>query len=77
MSMTEQSFCVIYLNFLKTFDRVDWDFIYASLQKFGYESKFVQMIDVPYRNIQSKIKIDGLLFHPFTLMWRYCQGHPL
>ena len=31
----------MYLDFLKTFDRVDWDFIFSSLQKFGYGDNIV------------------------------------
>ena len=39
-------FCIICLDFLKTFDRVDWDFTFSALQMFGYEDKFIQMIKV-------------------------------
>ena len=64
-------------NILKAFGRVDWDFISSDLQKFGYGVKFIRMIKVPYTNIQSKIKINGLLSDPFTLMQEVRQGCPL
>ena len=57
---------VMPLDFLKVFDRTDWDFISSILQKFGYGEKFIHMIKVSYSNIQSKIKINGLLSDPFT-----------
>ena len=52
----------------KAFGRVDWDFISSDLQKFGYGEKFIRMIKVAYTDIQSKIKINGLLSDSFTLM---------
>ena len=52
---------VISLGFLKAFDKVNWDFIFSALHKFGYENKFIHMIQFTYINIQSKIKINGLL----------------
>ena len=61
-------FFIVYLDFLKVFDRVDRKFIFSSLQKFGYGDKLVHMINVKYTSIQSKIKINGLLSDPFTIM---------
>ena len=56
---------------------MDWDFVFSVLQKFGYEAKLICMIKVAYTNIQSKIKINGLLSDPFTLMQGAHQGCPL
>ena len=56
---------------------MDWDFISSDLQEFGYGEKFIRMIKVAYTNIQSKIKINGLLSDPFTLMQGVRQGCPL
>ena len=58
---------VISLDFFKAFDRGDFDFIFLALEKFGYGVKFIHMIKVCYSNIQSKIKINGLLSELFTL----------
>ena len=57
---------VISLDFLKAFDRLDLNFIFLALRQFGYGQKFIQMIKVCYNDIQSKIKINGLLSDPFT-----------
>ena len=56
---------------------MDWDFISSDLQKFGYGVKFIRMIKVAYTDIKSKIKINGLLSDPFTLMQGIRQGCPL
>ena len=52
---------VISSDFLKPFARVDWDFFISSLPKIGYRNKFIHMIQVAYPDIQSKIKINGVL----------------
>ena len=64
----KKQLAVISLDFLKAFDRVDWDFIFSALHKFGYWNKFIHMLQVVYTNIQSKIKINGVVFDPFTLI---------
>ena len=56
---------------------MDCDFISFDLQKFGYGEKLIRIIKVAYINIQSKIKINGLLSDPFTLMQGFHQGCPL
>ena len=53
--------------------RVDWDFNFPALNKFGYGDKFIHMVKNVYNNIQSKIKINGLLPDPFTLTREVCQ----
>ena len=68
---------VISLDFVKAFDRLDWDFIFLALEKFGYGKNFIHIIKVCYNNIQSKIKINGLLSDPFTLMRGVRQVYPL
>ena len=67
----------ISLDFLKAFDRLDLNFIFLVLRQFGYGQKFIQMIKVCYNDIQSKIKINGLLPDPDTIMRGVRQGCPL
>ena len=55
-------------NILKAFGRVDRDFTFSLLQKFGYGDKFICMIKVAYTNMQSKNEINGLFFDIFALM---------
>ena len=56
---------------------MDWDFVFSELQKFGYGEKFISMIKVEYTDIQSKIKINGLLSDSITLTQGVRQGFPL
>ena len=50
-------------DWIKTFHRVDWGFVYSALQKFGCGGKFNYIIKATFTNIQSKI-INGLLSDP-------------
>ena len=69
---------VISLDFLKGFGHLDLNILnFLALEKFGCGEKFIQMIKVCYNNIQSKIKINGLLSDPFTIMRGVHQGCPL
>ena len=43
-------------------------FIFSTLRKFGYGDKFIHMLKAAYTNIESKIKINGLLSDSLTLM---------
>ena len=45
------------------------DFIFSALRKFGYGGKFIHMIKVAYTNIESKIKINGILSDPLIVMF--------
>ena len=54
-----------------------WEIAFSVLKKAGFGEKFIRMIKVAYSNIQSKIKINGLLSDSFTLMQRARQGCPL
>ena len=73
----DKTLSVISLDFLKAFDRLDVDFIFLALAKFGYGQKFIKMIKICYNNIQSKIKINGLLSDPFIITRGVRQGCPL
>ena len=66
---------VISLDFLKGFGHLDLNILnFLALEKFGCGEKFIQMIKVCYNNIQSKIKINGLLSDPFNIMRGVRQG---
>ena len=58
-SSVNDSLTVKFLQILS--HRIDWDFTFSALQTFGYVNKFIHIVDVDYANIQSKIKINGLL----------------
>ena len=70
-------FAAIPLAFLKAFDWVDYDFSFSGISfSFGYRNKLIHVIQIASINIQSKIKINGLLSESFTLIQGFHQGCP-
>ena len=64
-----KQFAIISLDFLKAFDRVDWDLIFSAFVSLvSFENKCIHMIQVAHTNISSKIKINGPLSDLFTLI---------
>ena len=60
LNTLEKLLAVICLEFLRAFDRMDWNFIHMS--------------QVGLTNIQSKIKINGLRSDCFTLIQEISSG---
>ena len=60
------------INWIKTFYRFDWDFVFSVLQKFSYGDKFIHMIKVAFIKVQSKIKITDLISDPIPLVHQGC-----
>ena len=55
--------------------RVEWDFNFSALRKFGYGDKSTHhMVKEVYTNIQSKIKINSLLSDSFTLQEKFTRA---
>ena len=44
---------IISLDQSKAFDRVNWEFLFKTLTKFGYGEKFINIIKTLYNNITS------------------------
>ena len=77
----DKTLAAISSAFIKAFDKVDQDFSFSVIsffsRKFGCRNKFIHMIQVTSINIQSKIKINGLLSESLTLFQGFHQGCPL
>ena len=55
---TWRNWCLIHLANSSLWD---WDFTFSALHLFGYGNKFISIVEGGHTNIQSKIKINGLL----------------
>ena len=62
------------INWIKTFDKFDWDFVFSGLQKFKYGDKFIHIIRVALTKIQSKTEINCLLSNPLLLYTEFDRG---
>ncbi len=68
---------LISLDQEKAFDRVEHLYLWHTLQVFGFNSVFIDMIKTMYCEIESVIKINGSLCTPFKVQRGVRQGCPM
>ena len=61
----------------KAFDRVDRNFLFKTLRKFGYRPKIISLIETIYNNIEAQIKLNGNMSQSFPVEKGVRQGCPL
>ncbi len=65
---------LISLDQEKAFDRVEHQYLWQTLEVFGFSPNFIAMIQVLYRDIESLLKINGGLSAPFKVQRGIRQG---
>ena len=68
---------IIFLDFQKAFDTIEWVFIHETLQKFNFGPQFIHWIKTIYSNPGAKIKNNGWLSDTFTISRGIRQGCPV
>ena len=68
---------ILSLDQEKAFDRVDWDFMYATLRKMGFGVSFLDWVKLFYTGVQSAVNVNGYLSSFFSLSRGVRQGCPL
>ena len=68
---------MIFLDFQKAFDSVEWDFILECLESFNFGPEFVGWVKAFYKNIQSCIINNSTTSGFFILECGVRQGDPL
>ena len=58
---------LIFLDQEKAFDRMDHDFLIKTLKAFGFGDYFINWIKILYRNIESKVKVNGFTTKTFLI----------
>ena len=65
---------LLFLDFEKAFDTVEWNFIQKTLGIFGFGSSFVKWINMCYNNIESCVLNNGWCTDLFELGRGVRQG---
>ena len=68
---------VVALDQAKAFDRVHWGFLFRALARMGFGQRFVQWLQVLYRDAESRVSVNGHLGECFRLGAGVRQGCPL
>ena len=68
---------ILFLDFKKAFDMVEWPFMFKTLRHFGFGPSFIRWVETMYTNIQSSINHNGWISEPFSLHRGVRQGCPL
>ena len=61
----------------KTFFRVDWPFLFATLAKIGLGDNFIRWVKILYTVVRSSVLVNGFTSRPFKPSRRVRQGCPL
>ena len=72
-----KSAAILFVDFEKAFDTVEWNFIVQTLQKFNFGPSFINWITVMYNNIESSVLNLGWKSKFFRLSRGLRQGCPL
>ena len=68
---------MLFIDFQKAFDSVEWEFLFKCLEAFNFGTDFLHWVKVFYKNIQSCILNNGMTSNFFKLERGVRQGDPL
>jgi hypothetical protein len=62
---------------MKAYDRVEWPFLQAIMQKLGFPPRIVGLVMQCVRSVQFSVKVNGNLLEPFNPSRGLRQGDPM
>ena len=68
---------MIFIDFQKAFDSLEWNFLQSCLESFNFGPNFIRWVMTVYNNIQSCVINNGIASNYFTLERGVRQGDPL
>ena len=68
---------LIFIDFLKAFDCLEWNFLFSCLKVFNFGPDFIRWVEIFYKNIQSCVINNGFASDFFALERGVRQGIPL
>ena len=68
---------ILFLDFKKAFDSIEWNFLFKVLEKFNFGSNFISYIKLLYNDCQSCVLNHGWVSQPMLLQRGIRQGCPI
>jgi hypothetical protein len=68
---------IIFVDFKKAFDSLEWKFILTTLKHFGFNESFLIWVKTLYSNIQTCVMNNGWISEIFKNSRGIRQGFPL
>lgn len=69
--------CILFLDFSKAFDTIEWNFMFKCLEKYGFGPSFRKWVKVLYTNITGAVKNNNFLTGSYIISRGIRQGCPL
>ena len=64
-----------FLDFSKVFDSIEWEFMFKSLERFGFQESILSWIKTLYTNIKGCISNNVWILEPYAIergIWQLC-----
>ena len=68
---------ILAIDFEKAFDSIEWDYLWESLETFGFPSAYIKLIKVAYKNMEACVINGGSTTNFFKLTRGVRQGDPI
>jgi hypothetical protein len=64
---SKQDLLFLKLDFSKAYDMVDWDFLFATIERMGFPVEFTSMIKIFFQDVVACVKANGSLSSSFEI----------
>ena len=68
---------VLFLDYQKAFDSIEWNFMNMTLEKFGFGNNFINSVKMLYKNAKNSIINNGWVSNSFSISREIRQGCPI
>ena len=68
---------LLFLDYQKAFDSIEWNFMNMTLEKFGFGNAFINLVKMLYKNANNKIVNNGWVSNSFAISREIRQGCPI